>query len=211
MKIKWLRVLIAIVVGIVISTISIYVAWQNSNHAPAAWFQQWKTQRQLKDIGQAIIAYQQKFNTSPNTFEQLRTMTNDVPWIEYDFENGFVDGWQHSLIFTNEGTNCLVISHGGDGKPGGKGIDYDLTSNNPHPKESSPTLAQFFDNKECEGMIDWSFIRGGLAALLSLLTVRVPNLNKRGIIILILSLCATLIGTFFVTTIITALHIPSGH
>jgi hypothetical protein len=205
-----LRLLIAGCIWLVVSGISLYVAWQQANHS-IAWDSQWETRRALKDMSNAIVAYQKKFKVAPHVFEQLLTMTNEVPEMEYWSFAGFTDGWQHPFIFTNEGTNCLIISYGGDGKPGGKGIDYDLTSDNPRPKESSPTFAQCFDNKECKGMIDWSFICGGLAALLSLLTVRVPNLNKRGIIILVLSLCATLIGTFFVTIIITVLHIPSGH
>jgi hypothetical protein len=205
-----LRLLIAGCIWLVVSGISLHVARQQAIHS-IAWWQQWQTQRELKDMVKAITAYQQKFNVVPNTFEQLRTMTNDVPEMEYYSEDGFVDGWRRPFIFSNEETNCLIISYGGDGKPGGKGIDCDLTSDNPHPKESSPTFAQFFDNKACKGMIDSSFICGGLAALVSLFTVRVPNLKKRGLIILVLSLCATLISTFFVTTIITALHIPSGH
>jgi hypothetical protein len=205
-----LRVSIAISVWFIVSGISLYVAWQQANHS-IAWEEQWVTRHELENMGKAIIAFREKFNSNPTNFGQLQGMTNEVPEMGLWFPEGFTDGWQHPFIFSNEGTNCLIISHGGDGKSGGKGIDCDLTSDNPRPKESSPTFAQFFDNKECKGMIDWSFICGGLAALLSLLTVRVPNLTRRGLIILALSLCATLIGTFFVTTIITALHIPSGH
>ncbi|HMD53329.1 MAG TPA: type II secretion system protein GspG, partial [Phycisphaerae bacterium] len=165
-----LRLLIAGCIWLIISGISLHVACQQANRS-IAWHQQWETQRQLKEIGQAITAYEQKFNVAPNTFEQLRTMTNDVPEMEDYFEDGFVDGWQHSLIFTNEGTNCLVISYGGDGKPGGKGIDYDLTSENPTPKESLPTFDQFLNNDRVRGMIISSVVCGVLAALLSFLTV----------------------------------------
>lgn len=205
-----LRLLIAGCVWLIISGISLHVAWQQANHS-IAWYQQRETQGRLKDIGKAITAYEKKFNVAPNTFEQLRTMTNDVPELEYYSDDEFVDGWRRPFIFSNTGMNCLVISYGQDAKPGGKGIDCDLTSDDPYLKESSPTFAQFWSNKDCEGMIDWSFICGGLAALLSLLTVGVPDLTIRGLIILALSLCATLIGTFYVTSIITLLHIPSGH
>lgn len=205
-----LRLLIAGCIWLIVSGISLHVAWQQANHS-IAWVGQWATRNELENMGKAITAFQQKFNSNPTNFEQLQGMTNEVPEMDIWFSEGFTDGWRHPFIFTNEGMNCLIISFGRDGKPGGNGIDYDLTSSDLHPKESSPTLAQFFDNKECEGMIHWSFICGGLAALLSLLTVRVPNLTKRGLMILALSLCATLIGTLFVATMITALHVPSGH
>jgi hypothetical protein len=205
-----LRLLIAGCIWLVVSGISLHVAWKQTNHS-VAWDGQWITGHELENMGKAIVAFQKKYNSAPTNFEQLQGMTNEVPEIDMWFPEGFTDGWHHPFIFSNEGTNCFVISYGRNGKPGGKGIDCDLTSDNPHPKESSPTFTQFWGNKEFEGMIDWSFICGGLAALLSLLTVRVPNLTRRGIVILVLSLCATLLGTLFVTMIITALHIPSGH
>ncbi len=206
-----LRVLIAVSVGIIISTISIYVAWANSGNASAGWWEQWETQRALKDMGQAAAAYQEQYKVVPNTFEQLKMMTNAIPEMGFWSFRGFTDGWQHPYVISNEGTNCLIISYGHDGKPGGKGIDYDLTSKNPRPKEAWPTFAQFWENERFNGMIGSSIVCGILAGFLSLLTVRIPNLNKRGIIILVFSLCATLVGTLFVTVMITAVHVPSGH
>jgi hypothetical protein len=205
-----LRLLIAACIWFVVSGMSLYTAWQQANHS-IAWWQQWETQRALKDMSNAVEAYQQKFKVPPHTFEQLQAMTNEVPNMEYWAITGLTDAWQHPFVITNEGTDCLIISYGRDGKPGGKGIDYDLTSGNRNPKEAEPTFDQFFNNKETQGMIVSSFVCGGLAALLSLLTVRVPNLTKRGLIILGLSLCATVFGTVLVTIFITALHIPNGH
>jgi len=205
-----LRLLIAACIWLIISGISLYVAWQQANHS-MAWWQQWETRRALKDMGKAIAAYQLEFKVSPHTFEQLQSMTNTIPEMEYWSFSGFTDSWQHPFIFSNEETNCLIISYGADGKPGGSGINCDLTTSDPYPQGSSPTFAQFFSNKECQGMITSSFICGGLAALLSLLTVRVSNLTKRGLIAHIIKLCIVLVGVLIVTIMITALHIPSGH
>jgi hypothetical protein len=52
-----LRVLIAVSVGIIISTISIYVAWINTGNVEAGWIGQWETQRALKDMGRATSDY----------------------------------------------------------------------------------------------------------------------------------------------------------
>jgi hypothetical protein len=210
-----LRLVIAVGVGIFISVISIYVAWANAGNAKTAWFEQHLTQGFLREIHYALVLYQQKSNALPSSLEQFRAFTNDdnVPFssIFLDPNGGFWDAWHHPFIYSRDGTNFLVTSYGRDGKPGGRGPDADLTDKNPRPKEAWPTFGQFLHNERFGGMIASSIICGILAAFLSLLTVRVPDLNKRGIIILVLSLCATLIGTFIVTTFITAVHIPSGH
>ena len=169
----------------------------------------------LREIGRGVNLYQQKSNALPTSLDQLRAITNDdgavFIRVLLDSKGGFVDGWQRPYLFSENGTNFLITSLGRDGKPGGRGVDADLTDKNPWPKEAWPTFSQFWSNEHFNGMIHTSIVCGILAGFLSLLTVRIPNLNKKGIIILVLGLCATLIGTLFVTTIITALHIPSGH
>ncbi len=205
----FLRLLVASGVWVAVSGISLYVAWLQGNHF--AWFRLQETQRALTDMDKAITAYQTKFKADPTNFEQLASMTNAVPGVAEWSWAGFTDGWSHPFVFSRDGTNCMIISYGRDGKPGGKGIDCDLTSKNPYTKESSPTFSQFFGNDEMRGMVGWSFACGGLAALLSFLTVRIPNLDKHGLIRLGLSLAATLIGAIGIASVITALHIPSGH
>jgi general secretion pathway protein G len=215
MNIKLLRGLIAVGVGIVISAISIYVAWESAGNAPAAWVEQTVTRMYLSDIDSTIVLYQQKSNSLPSSLDQLRALTNDdnvfISSTALNPSGGFWDAWRHPFIYSKDGTNFLVMSYGRDGKPGGRGPDADLTDKNSRPKEAWPTFGQFLLNERFGGMIMSSFICGALAAFLSLLTVRVPDLNKRGITILLLSLCATLIGAFFVTIMITAVHVPSGH
>jgi hypothetical protein len=206
----FLRLLVALGVWVVVSGISLHVAWQQGNHS-FFWHRLRETQRALADMNQAIVAYQTEFKVAPTNFEQLAGMTNAVPEMWEWSQVGFTDSWKHPFIFSKEGTNCLIISYGRDGRPGGQGLDYDLTSHNPHAEEASPTFSQFFGCEEMRGMIDWSFICGGLAAILSFATVRIPNLDGRGVIRLGFRLLATLIGAIFVTLTITAVHFPSGH
>jgi type II secretory pathway pseudopilin PulG len=210
-----LRLLIAVGVGMVISAISIYVAWANAGNARAAWDERELTRIYLRNIDEAIVLYQQKSNALPSSLEQLCAITNadNMGFLQRLLEDkgGFGDAWQHPLIYSKDGTNFLVASYGRDGKPGGRGPDADLTDKNPRPKEAWPTFGQFLQNERFYGMIGSSIICGILAAFLSMLTVRVPDLSRRGITILVLSLCATLIGTLLVATMITAVHVPSGH
>ncbi|HEX3624585.1 MAG TPA: type II secretion system protein GspG [Verrucomicrobiae bacterium] len=207
----WLfRSLIAAGVWIVISQISLYVAWHQTQRS-FAWVDQEQTRRELTGMSNDIAEYNERYGTMPASFQDLLKLTNDASDFNSWYFHGFFDGWGHSLIFYNGGTNCFIMSYGRDGRPGGAGIDCDVTTKNPDPKEAAATYPQFLENKLCQGMITWSYICGGMAGLLSLLTVRIPNLRPRGIIILLLSLGATIVGTFFTTTVITAVHIPSGH
>jgi len=165
----------------------------------------------LQTFSNSIAAYQKKYHTTPASIDQLKAMTNEVPDSEYLPFEGLKDGWRNPYIITNYGSNLVVISYGRDGKPGGTGVDCDLTSVNPHPLESVPTFSQFWANPEMGGMIKSSIICGVLAGILSLFTIRIPALNRRTLLVLALKLFLTLIGTLYITSIITAVHVPSGH
>jgi hypothetical protein len=208
-----LRGLIALIMGFVISGISLRTAWRQSSDS-FAWSDQVFTAYKLEAIGNAVIAFKQASNACPENFEQLQAIEKTLPTIQqYDFDisEGFIDDWKRPFIFSTVGTNCVILSYGRDGKPGGIGIDCDLTSLDPCPRKSIPTFGQFWANNRTRETIKWCFICGAMAAVLSLLTVRVPSLTKHGLNILTVSLIVTLVGTIFVASFITVLHIPSGH
>ncbi|HEY1789267.1 MAG TPA: type II secretion system protein GspG [Verrucomicrobiae bacterium] len=202
-----LRVSVALCVWVVITQISLHVAWHQAQRPGIAWNNQWRTRQELESISNAIAMYGQEFGTAPASLEQLATNGNGGSfWASYGR-----DCWGNPLVFYWNGTNSVVMSYGRDGMPGGVGEDCDLTTQSPSPKEALPTFQQFLKNQWCRGMVVSSYVCGGLAALLSLLTVRIPNLRTTGIIILLLSLAATILGTLWTATVITALHYPSGH
>jgi hypothetical protein len=205
-----LRILIAGCVGLLISGVALKVAWQQSRSS-IAWWEQRQTEFELDKIREAVRAYLQLSNVCPDNFEQLQSMTNYVVDLEYYHHDKFADYWGYPFVFLKEGTNCVVVSYGQDGKPGGVGIDCDLTTTNSVPKESTPTFGQFWSNERTQDMIGWCFICGLMAALLSFLTVRIPDFTRRGLIILGLSLMSTIVGAFLISIIITVLHVPSGH
>jgi len=204
--------LIAILVALVIFGISLKTAWRQSSHS-IGWNEQRLTEHVLRNIGDAVIAYQQASNACPESFEQLEQFGLHSPAFKdaFEYSNYSVDGWKRPFIFSKEGTNCIAISYGRDGKPGGVGIDCDLTTLRPLPKESMPTFEQFWTNERMREVIVWCFICGVMAGFLSLITVRIPDLSPRGLGLLALTLLVTIIGTFFVASIITILHVPSGH
>ena len=203
-------------VGFIVSTLACFVAWQNVRDAMQVRPQQWYTQHLLREIDEAITAYQQKFNTLPRSLDQLRTTGQPLPFTKeaviVDGEKGVIlDGWHRPFLCSFDGTNFLVTSYGRDGKPGGIGLDCDLTNKNRHPRESSLTFFQFVSDMGLRGMVGTCIICGVLTFLLSLLTIKPSDLTRQGRFVLGRKLVATVIGAVIVAVIISALHIPSGH
>ncbi len=170
---------------------------------------QWRTQHVLRDLDQAVLEFQKKSNAIPRSLEELAGMEN-CEFLKRD--NGrVVDGWGHPFIYFNDGTNYLITSYGRDGKPGGEGLDCDLTNKKPNPTESFPTLSQFIFDMPTSGIIQTCVFCGGLAFSLSFITVRKPKFTGVELITLGMQLGATVIGALIIATTMAALHIPSGH
>jgi general secretion pathway protein G len=203
------RLLISAFVWLAVTGLSLCVAWQNAGDAPAN-LEQWRTQYDLRRMYQSITQYQQEFHASPNSLAQLLAMTNGVPPVEERYLS--FDGWKRPFLFASDGTNCLITSLGRDGKPGGRGLDCDLTNKDWRPKSSFPTFHQFlFEMPRTGGMTMSCLLCGGLAFFLCFFKARKPELTLPGFVLAGFRLGATILGAFIVAVIISALHIPSGH
>jgi hypothetical protein len=123
----------------------------------------------------------------------------------------FSDAWRQPLIYTNQGTNVVAISYGRDGKPGGSGLDSDLSSLDPSPKESLITLHQFYFELPTGKIVAACILCAAMASAISLLTVRRIDLTIPGLVRTALILLATGFAALVTALTISALHIPSGH
>jgi len=208
MQKKLARFLLALGAGLLILASSVYVAWKNAKEAPMAWREQSYTQFQLREIDRTIEEYRKQSNSIPRSLSQLQSIGS---FVQSEDDGQVLDGWRRPFVYWSDGTNFLVTSYGRDGKPGGKNLDCDLTDKVPKPVESLPTFGEFLHNQRTHGMIVCCVVGAVMAAISSFITVRIPDFSKRGVITLLLSLGATLLGTFLATVIITALHVPSGH
>jgi hypothetical protein len=191
------RLLLAGLVGIFVLSLSLLVAWHNLQ--PDFSMEQRYTRSLLKRIDREITA-QQRTNPHPVSAEAIReTLENPS------------DAWHRPLVFSNQGTNLVVLSYGRDGKPGGQGLDCDLTSLNPRPKESLPTLVQFYTELPTGGVITGCAICAALAAATSMLMVKRIDLTAPALATAAFKLAATIIAAIFIAMTISALHVPSGH
>jgi hypothetical protein len=203
-----LRLLVASIVWLAVSGISLHVAWRNAGEADAARQEQYITQLQLEDIDAAITQFKQHHGATPHSIEDVLSRTNLNYW---RLQGSNVDGWKRPFAYSYDGTNFLVTSYGRDGKRGGIGLDCDLTNKDWKPKQATPTFAQFLFYMPTRGMINTCIVCGGLAFLLAIFTIRVPHLHSPELFPIVLQIVATIIGALIVTVFISALHIPSGH
>jgi len=90
-------------------------------------------QTQLGTLSQKIDAYQADVGSLPDSLDQLVTApSNATGWLgPYAKATEFKDPWQHQIEYRHPGDNdqpYQVVSLGVDGKPGGEGMDKDLTA-----------------------------------------------------------------------------------
>jgi general secretion pathway protein G len=186
---------------------SIFVAWRDTRDADGFTIQQRVTRRQLEMLDVAISRYRAEFNSLPASLSDLPASGEFPP-----FERGKipVDGWRRPFVYTIDGTNWQITSYGRDGRPGGEGLDSDLTDRNPWPKSSSPTLHQFaLELPSATGIIMTCLVSGILSALLTLFTVKRVDLSRSGLIYLCWTVGTTTIAAAIFASFIAALHVPS--
>src|SRR5437667_8255990 len=133
------RFLVSLAAGTVVALLATYVAWQNNCGLPEMSKEQFVTGFELRRLEQAVGLYRQKFGAVPGSLAKLNDIDLESP-SDYGQER---DGWGHLFSYSAQGTNYLVTSFGRDGKPGGKGLDCDLTNHDPHPPDAALTLRQF--------------------------------------------------------------------
>jgi general secretion pathway protein G len=87
----------------------------------------------MKNIGSALAMYRLDNGDYPTTEQGLRALaerptTAPVPpaWRSY-LQQPPQDPWGHPYAYAAEGGSYTISSLGKDGKPGGEGIDADLT------------------------------------------------------------------------------------
>lgn len=90
-------------------------------------------QTQLSTLSQKIESYQSDTGNLPDSLDQLVTAPSNVTgWLgPYAKASEFKDPWQHAIEYHHPGDNnqpYQLISFGVDGKPGGDGVDKDLSA-----------------------------------------------------------------------------------
>jgi hypothetical protein len=218
------RLAISLTAGVVVFGISAYVAY---NQYLAGSDIQAKSERTLLDIGrvaQAIATYRQEAHGLPGALSDLHETD-----VRVDGDGQPVDGWLRPLHYRVDGNRYRVISYGRDNRPGGVGLDYDLSnddlkrsgaaqdSSTRLPRLARPTSGQFRSDQttrvnQLPGCIVFagSVLSGVVAFLLGFGSLRGPCPGGGGLRPRLCGVIATIIGTLLVAVFYVTV-LANGH
>lgn len=213
MRYKFLRdprLWIALALSLAVSGLSLAAGWRPVVEGSTGRVVQFYTQSRLGDIDEVVRAYRQKNHVLPHSLSQLRGEEYRKANID---EKGVVfDWWHHPIIYSVHGNTYRVVSYGRDGKPGGYGLDSDLSNSNSRPREADPTFAEFLSLPQAVSTIIICLIAGAIAGYIGWSECSSSKLEHVGYITLAAKLILTLSVTLLVTFVIVALDgISHGH
>lgn len=173
----------------------------------------------MKQVTTAVEAYREKHGTLPATLARL---DDDVKTGLHIGDDGVARiPYDGSYFYRIHGAGFTIICYGRDGKPGGAGLDADLTSDDAKPSahkygiDNAPqarmTLKQFVMEKEAREMVVTAVCAGIVTLLLALRVFRPADLTRSKLLPALVGAVGVLIVTVFVGAVITILHVPSGH
>lgn len=205
------RILIASVVGLSVCGTAILVSWRAFGRDLHPQASQLRTIHLLWKLDVALQAYQETHHALPTSLHDLRSVEDAVHYLPFDEDGVLRDGWDRPLVYSADGAKGTVISYGRDGKPGGIGLDCDLSRSAPFPREAFPTLRQFLFELPTEGVVKSCVWSGVLAFILTIIVVRPVHISERRTAAIATEIGLTVVGTVILSGIITAFHVVSGH
>lgn len=169
------------------------------------------TFRIMNTLGQAIEQYYQKEKQWPSVLDDLPE--SDKEMIRYYKEKEIVDGWGNGFLYEKEDEHFTITSLGRDGAYGGIGLDHDITNHNHSPPDALPTLYQFYFQMPTEGMVVSCALSGGIAFLISILTLSRKKNDAQASSYPIFGIMMTVLFAAIFGVLLSILHIPivSGH
>ena len=207
---QWVaRIGIAVLVGVAVTATAILAAWQRYAPTRPLNDEQFFTRVDLDWMRNALGMYLRDNGTLPLTLPDPKKVNSMV--LRTDGNSSVVDAWGHDLIYQHDGNHFVVTSLGRDGKPGGVGLDCDLSTTAPWPPGAHPTLRQFFFDLPTGGIVVSCVFGGVLALILTLLVLRTPRQGEPKPAIIAVKIAFTFIGAAMIACILAFLHVPWGH
>jgi general secretion pathway protein G len=199
------RLVLAFVAGLIIFGIGINVTWTSSQgHAEML---QMMTRDRMRSVNSDIQAYLKKKGKLPDSLDIVSDSPKDT--IFKHFQNADIsDRWGRLFIYRITKTGYTLMSYGRDGKPGGVGVDSDITLDNAN---SEVPFLQAMDDDWTSQMIGGSAIAGTLTFFLAFFLIRPADFNRKKWGCMLAKLVPLLVVLFFLTLLIIALDVPSGH
>jgi len=206
-----LRLLISVLTAALVTVISCVVAWQGvgtmSNFRP----RESATMDALADIERMIEVYRRDANSLPESLAELNSVNEAYHQFKVDADSMPLDAWGRPFVYAIDGNNFTVMSYARDGKPGGVGLDGDLSTDTVWPRKFVLPFGQFIFHPPARGVVVTCLVTGFVVFFLCALTVDPSGLRLGGIVAVAVSLIVTTFGAVIAALFIIALHIPNHH
>jgi Type II secretion system (T2SS), protein G len=202
-----LRMLIAVVFGIAMSAITLQAARTSVVESPLVDSRA-NTFHRLHQITDAIEEYRKIHHRLPASLDEPKRENVSLQWWD---KPGIPDMWFRPFHYSVSGTHYIVVSYGRDGKPGGSGLDRDISSTNPKDYETWKTFWEFVTSPDTREVTTTALACGVVAAALCLFVIRSVHFERTDMLKMVGYLVGLFVATLYITAIITSLHIPSGH
>ncbi|MBM4040227.1 MAG: hypothetical protein FJ290_17110 [Planctomycetes bacterium] len=204
---RW-RLILSLAAGLTVTILALLSAWRGVGTHENFQYQQPRTRWLLRRIDSAIQAYMEKTGRPPSTLGELDAVKEGSYLVDPD--GAVRDGWNQPFRYSVDGGKYLVVSYGRDGKPGGRGLDCDLSNVSPAPPESLPTFGQFLFDLPTGGLVWTSVLSGMVVFLLAFFTIK-NDLYAGMPVSIAIKLVVMAIAALLFASFISFLHIPTGH
>lgn len=200
------RLTLSLIVGIAMTAVPLISGWisvRDISGGAGGTRQLWYELLQHRRV---LASFREELKRLPESMDELRTENPKSDSVSPD------DPWGHPYWFERAGDEGQIGSYGRDGKPGGRGLDADRTTDEPFPPAARLTLWQYLFEIDSGGVWLTSACSGLWIAALVWRESRPDQWsvwNGLGLLV-VLGVWAAL--SSFAAMVIAALElIPNGH
>ena len=204
------RILLSALTGLAVAGIAMFVAWDSFAHEPRIRVKPWITQRLMEKVQLAIQQYEGMNHRLPPRLQDLRSVEARI-YLDLDDPRGLLDAWDRPFAYATNASTYVLTSLGRDGRPGGAGLDTDLSSDAPDSLKVGPTFMQFIFACPTQNMIGICLFAGFLSGCLCWSYAKQPISKGNNWDVLLVKILVTGLGAIIVAAILAPLHIPNGH
>jgi len=221
------RISLSAGIGILVALIATACVWRDFGGQAEFRPEQKATQQAIEDLAEMTRQYRSLVKMLPRSLKELQhvgDMRVDFPWNkELRHMSGMradcawneagmsLDGWSRFFAYAIDGNQYTITSLGRDGKPGGVGLDSDLSNANLHTRQALLPFVQFIRRPPARGVVATCLACGVLASALSLIVVKPSEFQGWGLGVLAVKLVVTAVGAILVATFLAAVHVPNYH
>ena len=168
------------------------------------------TRKTLEEIPDAIEGYRKKHGQLPEKLSQAISRDDLHPPLVEDAGQIF-DAWGRAFVYEVTGDSYRVRSFGRDGKLGGRGLDYDISSVDPLHPEGQITFAQIVEFPSAR-MLVVTCVLAGLGTFTICWVMGVPtDFTPVNIARYVFAFGIIIVASILFASFLAIFHIPSGH